>query len=169
MTERTNLSIEVPTELAGPAGGELYLVVSGIEQRGPSHELRVFACNPLADASTARTADNGYLGSIFVYGYGLDEPDSAGEAGGAGGSDAADGASAAGAAGGVDSPPGSPAALPMERALRVRDDAWPPRGWQPGAHLDLTFVTVQPGQASGAPGPGPRVSHARLTKRGSRP
>ena len=142
MSGQLTLTLEVPAELLDPAGGELSLVVSGIEQRGPSHELRVFACHPQADASTPRTADSGYLGSIFVYGYGLDEgPDP----------------------GGADPPS---AALPMVRVLRLGPEAWPPRGCRAGAGIELTFVAVLPGQAPGTPGLGPpRVEQVRLERR----
>jgi hypothetical protein len=46
------------------------IVVSGLEQAGPSFELRIFLENPDADAETEPTEDAGYAGSIYVYGYG---------------------------------------------------------------------------------------------------
>jgi hypothetical protein len=44
--------------------------VSGLEQAGPSFELRVFLGNSDADADTEPAEDDGYAGSIHVYGYG---------------------------------------------------------------------------------------------------
>jgi hypothetical protein len=46
------------------------IVVDGVDQAGPSFELRVFVNNPQADAETEPTPDAGYAGSIYVYGYG---------------------------------------------------------------------------------------------------
>jgi hypothetical protein len=46
------------------------IVVSGLEQAGPSFELRIFLDNPDADAETEPTEDAGYAGSVYVYGYG---------------------------------------------------------------------------------------------------
>jgi hypothetical protein len=44
--------------------------VSGLDHGGPSYELRIFLDNVDADAATDPTQDNGYAGSIYVYGYG---------------------------------------------------------------------------------------------------
>lgn len=44
--------------------------VSGLEQAGPSFELRVFLNNADADARTDPAEEHGYAGSIHVYGYG---------------------------------------------------------------------------------------------------
>jgi hypothetical protein len=46
------------------------IVVCGLEHGGPSFEVRTFLNNPTADARTDPTTDNGYAGSIYVYGYG---------------------------------------------------------------------------------------------------
>ncbi|MDQ6779034.1 MAG: hypothetical protein M3071_23050 [Actinomycetota bacterium] len=55
------------------------IVVDGLEQAGPSCELRVFVNNPDADAGTEPTPDAGYAGSIYVYGYGQPpDPESGG-------------------------------------------------------------------------------------------
>lgn len=51
------------------------IVVAGLEQAGPSFELRLFVNNPGANAETVPTEDAGYAGSIYVYGYGQ-SPDS---------------------------------------------------------------------------------------------
>jgi len=49
--------------------------LSGLEQAGPSYEMRAFLNNPGAGAGTEPTQDNGYAGSIYVYGYGRPPPD----------------------------------------------------------------------------------------------
>ncbi len=65
--------------------GRADILFSGVDQSGPSYEVRVFVNNPSADERTDSTAENGYAGSFHVYGYGLwpDEPlgpeDEAGE------------------------------------------------------------------------------------------
>jgi hypothetical protein len=50
------------------------IVVDGLDQAGPSFELRIFLNNPDADARTEPTEENGYAGSIYVYGYGHGGP-----------------------------------------------------------------------------------------------
>jgi hypothetical protein len=50
------------------------VVLSGVEQGGPSFEARVFLDNPSADEETERTPPNGYVGSAYVYGYGAAPP-----------------------------------------------------------------------------------------------
>lgn len=42
----------------------------GVEQAGPSYEVRVFLNNEHVDNSTPRTEEEGYAGSFHVYGYG---------------------------------------------------------------------------------------------------
>lgn len=46
------------------------IVVDGLDQAGPSFELRIFLNDPDASARTEPTEENGYAGSIYVYGYG---------------------------------------------------------------------------------------------------
>jgi hypothetical protein len=46
------------------------IVVEGVDQAGPSFELRVFVNSPHADSATEPTPEAGYAGSIYVYGYG---------------------------------------------------------------------------------------------------
>jgi hypothetical protein len=46
------------------------IVVEGVDQAGPSFELRVFVNSPHADGGTEPTTEAGYAGSIYVYGYG---------------------------------------------------------------------------------------------------
>jgi hypothetical protein len=62
-------------ELAGgaddkPGVRRADVVVAGLDLAGPSFELRVFVNNPRADADTEPVAEEGYAGSIHVYGYG---------------------------------------------------------------------------------------------------
>lgn len=47
------------------------MVFEGVDQSGPSYEVRVFLNNPDADHHTAPIPENGYAGSFHVYGYGL--------------------------------------------------------------------------------------------------
>lgn len=42
----------------------------GIDHSGCSYEGRVFLNNPDADATTATTEENGYAGSIYIFGHG---------------------------------------------------------------------------------------------------
>jgi hypothetical protein len=72
VTARVYPAVPLPP---GAGGGERAdIVVSGLEQAGPSYELRVFLGNPAADAATELTPDAGYAGSIHVYGYGDPPP-----------------------------------------------------------------------------------------------
>ncbi len=43
----------------------------GVDQSGPSFEVRVFINNPTADLETPPNSDHGYAGSFHVYGYGI--------------------------------------------------------------------------------------------------
>jgi hypothetical protein len=52
--------------------------VAGLEQAGPSYELRIFLNNPDADPETEPTEDTGYAGSIYIYGYGQSPPGGSG-------------------------------------------------------------------------------------------
>lgn len=58
--------------LAGGAAsvGRADVEVSGLDQAGPSYELRVFIDAPEADAQTPPTPEHGYADSIWIYGYG---------------------------------------------------------------------------------------------------
>jgi hypothetical protein len=46
------------------------LVFDGVEQAGPSYEVRVFLNNAHVDERTPRTSEEGYAGAFHVYGYG---------------------------------------------------------------------------------------------------
>lgn len=45
--------------------------ISGVDQAGPSFEVRVFLNNPQATLKTRTTREEGYAGSFHVYGYGI--------------------------------------------------------------------------------------------------
>ena len=47
------------------------VVIDGLEHAGESFELRVFINNPRATVETETTTQEGYAGSVYVYGYGL--------------------------------------------------------------------------------------------------
>jgi hypothetical protein len=64
--------------------GRADIVVDGLEHGGPSFEVRTFLNNPAADARTEPTPENGYAGSIYVYGYGEPLERAGGGAGGSG-------------------------------------------------------------------------------------
>jgi hypothetical protein len=42
-----------------------------IDHSGPSFEGRIFLNNPNANQKTKKTSDNGYAGSIFIFGHGM--------------------------------------------------------------------------------------------------
>ena len=46
------------------------VVFEGVDQAGPSFEVRVFVDNPHADERTEPRSEHGYVGSFHVYGYG---------------------------------------------------------------------------------------------------
>jgi hypothetical protein len=55
--------------------GRADILIGGLEQAGPSFELRVYVDNPSATADTAATPEEGYAGSVYVYGYGAPGPE----------------------------------------------------------------------------------------------
>jgi hypothetical protein len=69
---KTYTSKPVPIDFAGP--GHRYvrsdLEIYGIYHGGPSYEGRIFLNNPKADQTTARTRENGYAGSFYIFGHG---------------------------------------------------------------------------------------------------
>ena len=50
------------------------IIARGVEQGGPSFEVRVFLNNEKADADTPADEQHGYAGSFHIYGFGLDKP-----------------------------------------------------------------------------------------------
>jgi len=43
---------------------------SGVDQSGPSFEVRVFLSNPKAGTNTPTNLENGYVGAFHIYGFG---------------------------------------------------------------------------------------------------
>src|SRR5262249_10921000 len=62
----------VPIDFAGPEHRYVRsdLEIYGIYHGGPSYEGRIFLNNPKADQTTARTRENGYAGSFYIFGHG---------------------------------------------------------------------------------------------------
>jgi hypothetical protein len=90
-------SVAIPLGPEGLAAGQQAdIVVGGLDQAGPSFELRIFLNNPRADAHTQPTDERGYAGSIYVYGGG--QPPA-----------------------GVDTRAGSDPRLPMTRSVRATE------------------------------------------------
>jgi hypothetical protein len=46
------------------------IVFEGVDQSGPSYEVRVYLNNPTADEGTGRSPADGYAGAFHVYGEG---------------------------------------------------------------------------------------------------
>lgn len=67
----TSLPLHVDTGPRGRAFRRADVVFEGVDQSGPSYEIRVFLNNPHADHRTPPIPENGYAGSFHVYGYGL--------------------------------------------------------------------------------------------------
>jgi hypothetical protein len=67
--------VAIPARAAGDSlGGRADIVLAGLEHAGPSFELRVFLNNPAADGETETDLDQGFAGSVYVYGYGTPPP-----------------------------------------------------------------------------------------------
>jgi hypothetical protein len=66
--------VSKPISLAAPHIGAGYnradLVFDGVDHAGSSYALRVFFNNPAATDSTALTAENGHVKSLYVFGHG---------------------------------------------------------------------------------------------------
>jgi hypothetical protein len=111
----------------GPAGlaerQRADIVVAGLDQAGPSFELRIFLNAPGADAATERVARTGYAGSIHIYGYG-NAPEGADASSGSG--------SGSGSSRG--------ARLPMTRRLTVTDAIR--AAASEGTEMSVTLVPV---------------------------
>ena len=101
------------------------IVIHGVDQSGPSFEVRVFLNAPTANVSTGTTPENGYAGSVHVYGYGV-WPDDVGKS---------ESERAAAAASGI--------RAPIEKTLIATE---PVRAaLSKGPNLDVTLVPVFPG------------------------
>lgn len=71
MTPRPRVLSSIPLPTGGVrAGQRADVVLDGLEQAGPSFEVRVFVNNPSATAATKPAAASGYAGSVYVYGEG---------------------------------------------------------------------------------------------------
>ncbi len=71
MTSARRVIPSVPLGAEGAQGARRAdIVIDGIDQNGPSHELRVFLDNPGADAETEPLPEAGYAGSVHVYAQG---------------------------------------------------------------------------------------------------
>lgn len=72
MTVRANVyrsgPLALPPDRSDVSRAEI--VVDGLDQAGPSFELRLFVNNADADEHTPLTKDAGYVGSVFLYGGG---------------------------------------------------------------------------------------------------
>jgi hypothetical protein len=77
VTPGPRLFASVPIPL-GPDGGADFaradITVEGLDHGDGSYEVRVFLNNPDADPATPLTAEEGYAGSVYVYGYGKPPP-----------------------------------------------------------------------------------------------
>ncbi|MBV9863501.1 MAG: hypothetical protein JO267_15290 [Alphaproteobacteria bacterium] len=69
---RTFTSAAIPIAFAGPEHryARADLEIDGIFHGEASYEGRVFFNNPGADQQTAKTAENGYAGSFYIFGHG---------------------------------------------------------------------------------------------------
>jgi hypothetical protein len=54
----------------GAAYNRADLIFDGVDHAGGSYALRVFFNNPDATSSTGASAENGYAGSVYVFGHG---------------------------------------------------------------------------------------------------
>lgn len=109
-------SVAIPLGPEGLAAGQhADIVVEGLDQAGPSFELRIFLNNPRADAQTQPTDERGYAGSIYVYGGGS-PPTS------------------------VDTRAGSYPRLPMTRSVRATEAVQAAAA--AGAQMSVTLVPV---------------------------
>src|SRR5690348_2310158 len=71
-TGRSNIFVSQPLHL-DISKSKFYradLEFYGIDHGGASYEGRVFVNNPRADHDTAKTDENGYVGSFFVFAHG---------------------------------------------------------------------------------------------------
>jgi hypothetical protein len=64
--------VSAPIALAAVGGGfhRADLVFHGLDHSGPSYEVRIFFNRPDATAATPRTAEDGYVRSLYLFGHG---------------------------------------------------------------------------------------------------
>jgi hypothetical protein len=70
--------VPVNTTPEGRPFSDAEIIARGVDQGGPSFEVRVFLNNKDADDSTPPDEQHGYAGSFHVYGFGLDKPGDSG-------------------------------------------------------------------------------------------
>lgn len=63
--------VHVDRALEGKPPSKVEIKAHGVDQAGPSFEVRVFLDNPNADIDTPLEGHYGYAGSFHVYGFGL--------------------------------------------------------------------------------------------------
>jgi len=71
--------VPVDTAPAGKQFSDAEIIARGVDQGGPSFEVRVFLNNKDADDNTPLDEQHGYAGSFHVYGFGLDKPGDSGK------------------------------------------------------------------------------------------
>lgn len=64
------VGVTMPVTVPVSQGKPLNLVVHGLEQAGPSYEVRVFIGNKSANIGTPLHSQYGFVGTIPIYGYG---------------------------------------------------------------------------------------------------
>ena len=69
------VGVTMPMTIPVSQGKPLNLVVHGLEQAGPSYEVRVFIGNKSADIETPLHSQYGFVGTIPIYGYGPSVPE----------------------------------------------------------------------------------------------
>lgn len=68
------VGVTMPVAVPVSQGKPLNLVVHGLEQAGPSYEVRVFIGNKSANIGTPLHSQYGFVGTIPIYGYGPSMP-----------------------------------------------------------------------------------------------
>ena len=71
--------VHVDPTPGGKPFSDAEIIAHGVDQGGPSFEVRVFLNNENADADTPLDEQHGYAGSFHVYGFGLDKPGESGK------------------------------------------------------------------------------------------
>jgi hypothetical protein len=70
MGKKTFDAVPLPPAGEIESARRVVIELTGVEQAGGSEELRVFLNRPEAGAATPKTHEEGYAGSVHVYGYG---------------------------------------------------------------------------------------------------
>ena len=64
------VGVTMPVAIPVSQGKPLNRIVHGLEQAGPSYEVRVFIGNKSADIGTPLHSRYGFVGPLHIYGYG---------------------------------------------------------------------------------------------------